>query len=76
MQRNVLYGEADHQKTKAYESGLGVDIDPAFEEVLSTLRCQAMVKSIGYKSLAMQGVPFDNKRNVIRHEYGAVIDPE
>jgi hypothetical protein len=71
-----MYGEADHQRTKNYESGLGVDIEPAFEEVLSNLRCQAMVKSIGYKSLAMEGVPFDSKRNVIRHEYGAVIDPE
>ena len=39
MQRNVLYGEPDHQKTRDYESGLGVEIDPAFEEVLSNLDC-------------------------------------
>jgi len=35
-----------------------------------------MIKSIGYKSLSMEGVPFDTKRNVIKHEYGCVIDPE
>lgn len=33
-----------------------------------------MVKSIGYKSLSIEGVPFDYKKNVIKHEYGAVID--
>jgi len=35
-----------------------------------------MIKSIGYKSLSMEGVPFDTKKNVIKHEYGCVIDPE
>ena len=35
-----------------------------------------MVKSIGYKSLEMDGVPFDHKKSVIPHEFGCVKDPE
>ena len=35
-----------------------------------------LVKSIGYRSLKMDGVPFDPRRNVIPHEFGCVKDPE
>lgn len=39
------------------------------------MKCDALVKSIGYKSVEMNGVPFDHRRNVIPHEFGCVKDP-
>lgn len=35
------------------------------DEVYKNLKCDVLIKSIGYKSLEMPGVPFDNRRNVI-----------
>ena len=46
------------------------------ESALRDYKCDVLVKSIGYKSLKMDGVPFDPKRNVIPHEFGCVKDPE
>lgn len=46
------------------------------EAVLRDYKCDVLVKSIGYKSLAMDGVPFDTRRNVIPHEFGCVKDAE
>jgi NADPH-dependent glutamate synthase beta subunit-like oxidoreductase len=40
--------------------------------VLSDLKCDVLVKSIGYKSLAIEGAPFDEKTNTIPHEKGCV----
>lgn len=43
---------------------------------LKDYKCDVLVKSIGYKSLQMDGVPFDHRRNVIPHEFGCVKNPE
>ena len=44
--------------------------------MLRYLECDALVKSIGYRSVKIDGVPFDEKRSVIPHQYGCVRDPE
>ena len=44
------------------------------QDALRNLKCDTLVKSIGYKSVEMEGVPFDSKRNVIPHEFGCVKD--
>lgn len=46
------------------------------EDALRHLKCDALIKSIGYKSVEMEGVPFDHRRNVIPHEFGCVKDTE
>jgi hypothetical protein len=33
-----------------------------------------VVKSIGYKTTPMEGVPFDQKKGTIPHEFGCVVD--
>lgn len=37
------------------------------------LECDALIKSIGYRSIAMHGVPFDSRKAVIPHEHGCVL---
>jgi hypothetical protein len=51
-------------------------IDPAFDEVLSNLKCQALIKCIGYKSMPVEGVAWDNRKHTIPHEHGIVKDGE
>ena len=48
--------------------------DSADEAALRDYKCDVLVKSIGYKSVKMEGVPFDPRRNVIPHEFGCVKD--
>jgi len=46
------------------------------DEGYQNLKCDILIKSIGYKSMQMPGVPFDFKRNVIPSHHGSVQDPE
>ena len=46
------------------------------DPILRDYKCDVLIKSIGYRSLEMSGVPFDHKRSVIPHEFGCVKDPE
>ena len=48
------------------------EIDYEFENVLSDLKCDVLVKSIGYKSLPIVGLPFDERTGTIPHEKGCV----
>jgi len=41
-----------------------------------TIECGLVLRSIGYKGVPVEGVPFDEKRGVIPNEAGKVIDPE
>lgn len=68
LQRMQLEGEAKKQRAIARD-----DDD---ESALRNLNCDVLVKSIGYKSVEMEGVPFDHKRSVIPHEFGCVKDPK
>ncbi|GLC37127.1 hypothetical protein PLESTB_000983100 [Pleodorina starrii] len=38
-----------------------------------TIECQLVLKSIGYKSLPLQGVAFDSRRGVVVHREGRVL---
>jgi hypothetical protein len=39
-----------------------------------TIDCQLLIKSIGYQSVPVQGVPWDCKTNTIPNEFGCVTD--
>jgi ferredoxin--NADP+ reductase len=39
------------------------------------IECGLVLRSIGYKGIATEGVPFDERRGVIPNEHGRVIDP-
>jgi ferredoxin--NADP+ reductase len=41
-----------------------------------TIECGLVFRSIGYKGIAMEGVPFDQRRGVIPNHGGKVIDPQ
>lgn len=58
LQKMKLVGEIENQRAVAADDGID---QPAYEN----LKCDILIKSIGYKSLAMPGVPFDYKKNVI-----------
>jgi ferredoxin--NADP+ reductase len=40
-----------------------------------TIECGLVFRSIGYKGVAMDGVPFDERRGVIPNDAGKVVDP-
>jgi len=40
------------------------------------LRCGLVFRSIGYRGIGLEGVPFDEDRGVIRNEGGRVLDDE
>jgi ferredoxin/flavodoxin---NADP+ reductase len=41
-----------------------------------TIECGIVFRSIGYKGIGLEGVPFDERRGVIPNEGGRVVDPE
>jgi ferredoxin--NADP+ reductase len=41
-----------------------------------TIGCGIVFRSIGYKGVGIEGVPFDERRGVIPNEGGRVVDPE
>ena len=41
-----------------------------------TYECGLVFRSIGYKGIGLDGVPFDERRGVIPNDAGRVIDPE
>ena len=61
-----LVGESENQTA--------IDSDKPDDEAFQNLQCDVLIKSIGYKSLEMPGVPFDKKRNTIPHSFGCVKD--
>jgi adrenodoxin-NADP+ reductase len=44
--------------------------DEDLEDVI--IKADAVIKSIGYKTLPIAGVPFDSKKNTIPHNFGCV----
>lgn len=56
----ALEGEADKQSAKATGK-------------VETIKAGLVLKSIGYKSLPLPGVPFDDKRAVVRNVKGRVV---
>ena len=45
------------------------------DPVWSDLKCDAFIKSVGYKSVRIPGLPWDEKKNTIPHSYGCIQDP-
>jgi ferredoxin--NADP+ reductase len=41
-----------------------------------TIECGVVFRSIGYKGIGLEGVPFDERRGVIPNEGGRVTDPD
>ena len=41
-----------------------------------TIDCDIVIKSIGYKTMSIAGVPFNSRKHTIPHEHGCVIDPQ
>ena len=60
--------QGDPKKQQAVES------DEPDSSVFSDLKCDAFIKSIGYKSLRIPGLPFDERRHTIPHSYGCIED--
>ena len=69
MARTALTGAKGEQKAMVLE-GRQVEVLPA----------QLVLKSVGYKSIRLKGVPFDSTRHVVPHTKGRVaqadVDPE
>jgi ferredoxin--NADP+ reductase len=42
-------------------------------EATEELDCDIVFRSIGYKGVAVQGVPFDERRGTVRHEHGRIL---
>lgn len=61
LETNKLEGEAGKQK--AVSTGQK-----------ETLECGLIFRSVGYKGLALEGVPFDDKKGVIPNEKGRVLE--
>jgi len=41
-----------------------------------SIKSDLIIKSIGYQTSPIIGLPFDYKKNILPHEHGCVIDPE
>lgn len=63
--QNKLEGAMNEQRAVGDESLGPVNID-----------ADIVIKSIGYKSLPVTGVPFDHRKSIIPHDFGCVADPE
>ena len=42
---------------------------------LVTIDSDIVIKSVGYKTLPMAGVPYNEKKFTVPHEFGCVVDP-
>lgn len=62
VEKMRLEGPAGSQKS--------VSLEP---KRYSHVDCDMLIKSIGYKSMPIQGVPFDNKSSTITHHQGCVL---
>lgn len=60
LEKNILQGDAGAQRAV----GTGE---------LETLPCQIVFRSIGYRGLPLEGIPFDNHRSIIHNSKGRVI---
>ena len=61
--QNKLVGGMDEQKAVKMDELPSVTLD-----------ADIIIKSIGYRTTPMEGVPYDEKRGTIPHEFGCIID--
>jgi ferredoxin/flavodoxin---NADP+ reductase len=63
LERNNLTGEANSRVAVATGE-------------IKDLPCQLVFRSVGYKGVPLQGLPFDEKRSVVPSSQGRVVDSE
>lgn len=68
LTRMTLEGEPNKQRAVASKED--------DHSALRDFKCDVLIKSIGYRSQHMNGVPFDFKRCVIPQDHGCVVNPE
>ncbi len=61
LEKNILSGEPEKQ------SALGTG-------VLEELSCGNIFRSVGYRGVAIPGVPFDEKKGIFPNEFGRIMD--
>jgi len=61
LEKNVLVGEPFHQRAMATEAR-------------EDLPCGLLFRSVGYRGIAIPGVPFDEQRGVFPNEGGRILD--
>jgi ferredoxin--NADP+ reductase len=42
--------------------------------IVESLRCDAVFASVGYRGVAIAGLPFDDRKSTLRHEDGRICD--
>jgi ferredoxin--NADP+ reductase len=76
----AITGEERVQAVELVHNEIGIDKDGVLRAVATerreTLEAGIVLRSIGYRGIALPGVPFDERRGTIPHEAGRVIDPE
>ncbi|XP_051143679.1 NADPH:adrenodoxin oxidoreductase, mitochondrial [Andrographis paniculata] len=66
LEKTILKGDAKSSNQVAFGTG-------EYED----LNCGLALKSIGYKSIGVDGLPFDNRKGIVPNEGGRVLaDPE
>jgi ferredoxin--NADP+ reductase len=76
----AITGEGRVQAVELAHNEIGYDTDGVLRAVTTerreTLEAGIVLRSIGYRGVALPGVPFDERRAIIPHQEGRVIDPE
>jgi ferredoxin/flavodoxin---NADP+ reductase len=76
----AILGEARVEGVELVHNEIGWDKDGVLRAVPTerreTLEAGIVLRSIGYRGVALPGVPFDERRGTIPHEEGRVVDPD
>jgi ferredoxin/flavodoxin---NADP+ reductase len=75
----AVHGKDRVEAVELVHNEIGYDKDGILRAVATerreTLEAGIVLRSIGYRGVALPGVPFDERRGIIPHEAGRVIDP-
>jgi ferredoxin--NADP+ reductase len=76
----AILGEGRVEGVELAHNEIGWDKDGVLRAIATerreTLEAGIVLRSIGYRGVALPGVPFDERRATIPHAEGRVIDPE
>ncbi|HWF51673.1 MAG TPA: FAD-dependent oxidoreductase [Solirubrobacteraceae bacterium] len=76
----AILGEERVEGVELVHNEIGWDKDgvlrPVATERREIIEAGIVLRSIGYRGVALPGVPFDDRRGTIPHEHGRVIDPD
>ncbi|KAL4210298.1 hypothetical protein CU097_006870 [Rhizopus azygosporus] len=77
-----ILGNADHSRVQGIKYVINRLEGPLEQrkavptEEYETQECGIVLKSIGYRSVPIEDVPFDSRRGIIPNEYGKILDGE